>query len=237
MLGWKVNLKPGYDAARLYFGASRASQTCWEWDLQERMFGSPEVKGGCLFTGDLILCLPRHERHLKMFIGDCTDDPWEPVEPDVQKFQRHRQVLERMYEASMTAWWRLPVQYHAEFANLAGYMVTGILGGFGPCSDSDFERIGYINQHSLVGITPEAACRFAEEWVYPANPHMIPIRETLNMEKEKTARDLMFCSEAEIAAAGFETCPNCNGYGSSLKENAAVCTKCGGVGLSKKEDK
>ena len=26
-------------------------------------------------------------------------------------------------------------------------------------------------------------------------------------------------------------CPNCNGYGSSLKEEAETCSKCGGLGL------
>lgn len=38
---------------------------------------------------------------------------------------------------------------------------------------------------------------------------------------------------------GFEECNHCNGYGSSLKdpEGVNICTKCGGSGLMKKEDK
>ena len=34
---------------------------------------------------------------------------------------------------------------------------------------------------------------------------------------------------------GMEECTHCNGYGSSLKEDADKCTKCGGSGLVKKE--
>jgi len=33
---------------------------------------------------------------------------------------------------------------------------------------------------------------------------------------------------------GYKECPHCNGYGSSLKESAPRCTKCGGLGLVKK---
>ena len=32
----------------------------------------------------------------------------------------------------------------------------------------------------------------------------------------------------------YEQCPNCNGYGSSLKESSDRCTQCGGSGLVKK---
>jgi DnaJ-class molecular chaperone len=37
---------------------------------------------------------------------------------------------------------------------------------------------------------------------------------------------------------GYEMCPHCNGYGSSLKDPVGVnsCTKCGGVGLVKKPE-
>lgn len=35
----------------------------------------------------------------------------------------------------------------------------------------------------------------------------------------------------EPAKYGYVTCPHCNGYGSSLKETAVNCTKCGGFGL------
>ena len=35
---------------------------------------------------------------------------------------------------------------------------------------------------------------------------------------------------------GYEQCPHCNGYGSSLKDPVGVncCTKCNGLGLVKK---
>lgn len=39
------------------------------------------------------------------------------------------------------------------------------------------------------------------------------------------------------AKYGYEECSHCNGYGSSLKETADRCTKCGGTGLQKKESK
>jgi DnaJ-class molecular chaperone len=32
-------------------------------------------------------------------------------------------------------------------------------------------------------------------------------------------------------------CPHCNGYGSSLKEEADRCTRCGGSGVIPKEKK
>ena len=35
---------------------------------------------------------------------------------------------------------------------------------------------------------------------------------------------------------GVEVCPHCNGYGSSLKEEAETCTQCNGLGLVKKEE-
>lgn len=34
---------------------------------------------------------------------------------------------------------------------------------------------------------------------------------------------------------GYVECKHCNGYGNSLKESALKCTKCGGLGLIKKE--
>lgn len=30
---------------------------------------------------------------------------------------------------------------------------------------------------------------------------------------------------------GYGECPHCNGYGSSLKEDARTCSRCGGSGL------
>jgi len=33
---------------------------------------------------------------------------------------------------------------------------------------------------------------------------------------------------------GLVECPNCNGYGSSMKESSPRCTVCGGSGLVKK---
>ena len=30
---------------------------------------------------------------------------------------------------------------------------------------------------------------------------------------------------------GYEECAHCNGYGSSLKEDARTCSRCGGSGL------
>ena len=33
----------------------------------------------------------------------------------------------------------------------------------------------------------------------------------------------------------WEQCSHCNGYGSSLKESSAKCTRCGGSGLIKRE--
>ena len=35
---------------------------------------------------------------------------------------------------------------------------------------------------------------------------------------------------------GYKECSFCNGYGASLKETAPKCTKCGGLGLVKKEE-
>jgi DnaJ-class molecular chaperone len=37
---------------------------------------------------------------------------------------------------------------------------------------------------------------------------------------------------------GYEVCTHCNGYGSSLKDPPEVysCTKCGGLGLVKKQE-
>ena len=35
---------------------------------------------------------------------------------------------------------------------------------------------------------------------------------------------------------GYVECKHCNGYGTSLKESALKCTKCGGLGLVKKKD-
>jgi DnaJ-class molecular chaperone len=37
-------------------------------------------------------------------------------------------------------------------------------------------------------------------------------------------------------AHGYTVCLHCNGYGSSLKEKALRCSRCGGNGLIKKED-
>ena len=38
---------------------------------------------------------------------------------------------------------------------------------------------------------------------------------------------------ADPISYGFKECPHCNGYGSSLKEEADRCTKCNGLGLVK----
>jgi DnaJ-class molecular chaperone len=35
---------------------------------------------------------------------------------------------------------------------------------------------------------------------------------------------------------GFKQCDHCAGYGSSLKEKAAICSKCDGLGLVKMND-
>jgi DnaJ-class molecular chaperone len=35
---------------------------------------------------------------------------------------------------------------------------------------------------------------------------------------------------AAIAAGTMKECDHCNGYGSSFKEDAPICTRCGGVG-------
>ena len=34
---------------------------------------------------------------------------------------------------------------------------------------------------------------------------------------------------------GYEECKNCNGYGSSLREDTLKCVKCSGSGLVKKD--
>lgn len=36
---------------------------------------------------------------------------------------------------------------------------------------------------------------------------------------------------------GYKQCDRCDGYGSSLKESGNTCSKCGGIGLVKKEKK
>lgn len=43
--------------------------------------------------------------------------------------------------------------------------------------------------------------------------------------------EMMFSPEKH----GLVECPQCNGYGSCLKEEADRCTKCKGAGLIKKE--
>lgn len=35
---------------------------------------------------------------------------------------------------------------------------------------------------------------------------------------------------------GYVECDHCNGYGSSLRESADRCTKCGGIGVVKKAE-
>ena len=50
--------------------------------------------------------------------------------------------------------------------------------------------------------------------------------------KDKTEIDLFINPEKY----GYEECSFCNGYGASLKETAPKCTKCGGLGLVKKEE-
>ena len=40
-------------------------------------------------------------------------------------------------------------------------------------------------------------------------------------------------SAEEAARMGYEECPHCHGYGSSLKEEAERCTRCGGSGWAK----
>ena len=34
----------------------------------------------------------------------------------------------------------------------------------------------------------------------------------------------------------YKQCSNCNGYGSSMNEEAARCTECGGSGLVEKQE-
>jgi len=46
--------------------------------------------------------------------------------------------------------------------------------------------------------------------------------------------ELFFLSEEELAEKGYEVCPHCDGYGSSLKEVQDKCSHCGGTGLKKK---
>jgi len=41
----------------------------------------------------------------------------------------------------------------------------------------------------------------------------------------------------DLKAKGYEYCDHCNGYGSSLKEDANTCTKCKGTGIQKILDK
>lgn len=53
------------------------------------------------------------------------------------------------------------------------------------------------------------------------------------MEKEVSMMDIMF----EPEKYGYKVCGHCNGYGSSLKEESDKCTKCGGRGIIKKEEK
>jgi DnaJ-class molecular chaperone len=50
------------------------------------------------------------------------------------------------------------------------------------------------------------------------------------METKVTDIKVMFDPEKY----GYEVCPHCNGYGSSLKEYSDVCTKCYGRGLIQK---
>lgn len=48
--------------------------------------------------------------------------------------------------------------------------------------------------------------------------------------EEPNKMDIMM----DPAKYGYVVCEHCNGYGSSLKESADQCTKCGGLGLVKK---
>ncbi len=42
---------------------------------------------------------------------------------------------------------------------------------------------------------------------------------------------LLSLSPAKMADIGLQQCPHCNGYGSSLKEQADRCSTCDGLGL------
>jgi DnaJ-class molecular chaperone len=48
----------------------------------------------------------------------------------------------------------------------------------------------------------------------------------------------LFTSEEMLnpEAHGLQECSHCNGYGSSLKEEAERCTVCGGMGLIRKKE-
>jgi DnaJ-class molecular chaperone len=55
----------------------------------------------------------------------------------------------------------------------------------------------------------------------------------ISSKKGKTVFDFNVMLDPE--KHGYEVCTHCNGYGSSLKEESAICTKCYGRGLVKKK--
>jgi len=58
----------------------------------------------------------------------------------------------------------------------------------------------------------------------------------VKLREELTARAPGCTSSPEEAAAmGYQECPHCHGYGSSLHEQADRCTRCNGSGWSKKD--
>lgn len=67
----------------------------------------------------------------------------------------------------------------------------------------------------------------------PAHEFDVWLLAQIAMAKELRSDDDQF--ETDDAMAGWDTCrtecTHCNGFGSSLKEAAARCTKCGGSGL------
>lgn len=54
--------------------------------------------------------------------------------------------------------------------------------------------------------------------------------DALPLKRKRIPFDEMLDPEAH----GLQECEHCHGYGSSLKEQAPVCTRCGGTGLVKR---
>lgn len=181
MVAWRMEFRPGAGSAPLVFmevhlnlgtsgGAARLAGSAWK----AGRFGIHAIGGGVIAA-----CDPRCRYEFLAALAGvrCLLARKEPFNVEKAQWEEHRHMLETMREKSMCNWWRLPACHHARFANLAAYMITGIIGGFGPATPATYLKMVHIEKAGLIGINPEAAAMFAEEWAYPADSKNVPIRE------------------------------------------------------------
>jgi len=184
MEGWRLDV-PGDTLVSLYTGIRLrlarshidrpAAKTLLGSDSRRVKFGLYADRGRVSLVYEI-----KHRRLLGFALRGILKPPWEEFQADTKRWEDHRHIVELMYEHSMALWWRLPESHHCMFANLASYMVTGILGGYAPQGDHEVERLEHITKTpGLIGISCEAAQLFAEEWAYPADINSVPIKEIM----------------------------------------------------------